>query len=698
MKLHVQILHEGSVIFDKYFTKFPVSLGRHSSNDIALKGYHWVSRKHAHIEWEDGQLILKDMGSSNGLIVDGKKESSVLIKDGQVVEICALQVIFATQFNPDEISDVADNPKFQEELTEIMDITGTTDIGSIIRVSQESMEKEAGEASQPQVTKTTDTNPHRNSTALINSTQQTQKSHQVDSNSVEDRASHIVNPEKEELSVKDHISNFKAKKVQPPAIKNQRKHIPIGKFSEVFKKPHKNIHSLSKTQTNLEVTIIWRGQIYQSQLFQPGEPIKIGLSPQSIYLPILSCEYHLADYDGNYTYCYPPDGCEGEYITGESKSQSLQEICSALPRKKGRNQLKIDLGDTCVISVTKDVKVCLQYIEAPRQLTKNRVILPEQLFRKTITGSGLGHIIAVLFIFFLKPSEPDIKIRNLPPRVAKLLVQKPKPKPKPKPQLKPKLEEKVAKKPVKVKKKKVRVVKKKRIRKPRKVVVKKSRRIKRLNEKIIRTTIRKKRNIKSLGILAALGRTNLNKKAISTPIALDITPKVGRTSSKINTRSVIGALKKGRSPLPTEVRGGLKTKGKAYGTGTGYGVQGLKGSAGSRGIAAIFQGQPELLKVKQSEGLTKKQVMDELKRHVSKIQSCYERALLNSPGISGRVEYEWHITAKGRVKWSKVKRAEISNGDVLNNCVLRVIKKMRFPVAKNGEPTVPHIGFPFGRL
>ena len=115
-------------------------------------------------------------------------------------------------------------------------------------------------------------------------------------------------------------------------------------------------------------------------------------------------------------------------------------------------------------------------------------------------------------------------------------------------------------------------------------------------------------------------------------------------------------------------------------------------------MAGVIRGHPELLKVSRSEGLTKKQVMVVVQQHTGKIQSCYERALLNSPGISGRIEYEWYITAKGRVRWSKVKRSEVSNGDVLNNCVIGIFKKMRFPVATNGEPTVPSIGFPFGRL
>ena len=452
---------------------------------------------------------------------------------------------------------------------------------------------------------------------------------------------------------------------------------------------------LLKSQMNLEMAITWKGQLYQSHLYKPGQQVMVGVSSQSTYLPVVSGEYHLADYDSHYVHCYLPKNCDGKYISADSVPLSLKEMKPSLPKKDGRHYLKINSSDVCVISLTENIDITLRYIPAPRQLTKSHTILPEQLLKKTIAGSGLSHLMAVIFMFLLSPRQPDVNIRNLPPRVAKLLIEKPKKKPEP-PEIKKK--EVVKKKKLSKKKKKTKVAKKKRLRKPRKVFVKKNQRIKRMNNNITRTTSKKKRRVKNLGALAALGRVLPNNKPISKPVALNINPKAGGASSKVNTRGIIGTLKTRNGRLPTTGIEGVKTRGKGYGTGTGYGVQGLKGRAGHRGVAGLVARNPKLLKVKRSEGLTKKQVMSVVQRHVGKIQSCYERALLSSPGIAGRVEYEWYITPKGRVKWSKVKRSEISNGDILNNCITKVFKKMKFPIAKNGESTVPRIGFPFGRL
>jgi len=161
---------------------------------------------------------------------------------------------------------------------------------------------------------------------------------------------------------------------------------------------------------------------------------------------------------------------------------------------------------------------------------------------------------------------------------------------------------------------------------------------------------------------------------------------------------VIGAIKTKGGKLQAAGFAGIKIKGKGFGTGTGYGVQGIKGRAGSRGVAGSVVGAPKLMEIKQTEGLSRRQVMNEVKKHLGKIQRCYERSLLTNPGIAGRVEYEWLITPKGRVKWSKVKRSEIRSGDSLNACVLAIFNKMKFPVAKNGQSTRPNIGLPFGRL
>ena len=73
---------------------------------------------------------------------------------------------------------------------------------------------------------------------------------------------------------------------------------------------------------------------------------------------------------------------------------------------------------------------------------------------------------------------------------------------------------------------------------------------------------------------------------------------------------------------------------------------------------------------------------------------------MEDPGLAGRAEFEWEISAKGAVKVGSVgvKETTLKNGEKLLDCVKGVFVAMKFPAAKNGSSTTPTIGLPFGRL
>ena len=645
-KIHVKILYDGEIVFEQNFEEFPISIGRSRDNHIPLIKDNLLSRKHAQIDWDGEQLVLRDLNSSNGLFENKKRIQSLTLDSDKVVKLGEVEIFLTPQYFSETFPLHGDETVVcDNDLTEF---TKSTDISNLPELEEEYQSYQI---------------------------QKGNKNLKVDSSVAQ------VNTEPAHDSISSK-KNFKPSSFAP------------------INQTHQDIGAFSKSQMNLEMIVTWKGQLYQSRIFQPGEAVKLGRGSGSTYLPILKKEYHLADYNGNYVHCYLNKDTNGEYIIDKKTPQSLQKIIPSLPKSRGRHCLKINPTDLCHITLGEDVGIFLRYTPSPRQLTKNRIVLPEELLKKTIVGSSVGHLMAIIFMFFLAPREPDIRIKNLSPRVARLLVQKPKPKEKPKIQVKKeekKKPDKVERKIVQKKKiqKKVKVVKKKIIRKPQKVVVRKSQKMRKINEKATRV-IKKKPSVTSLGALAALGRSK-SSRILNKPLSLNINPKAGGASSKSKTRGIIGALKTKNGRLAYAGMNGVKTKGKGYGKGSGYGVQGLKGRAGSRGVVGVVT-EAKLLKVKSTEGLTKNQVMKEVQRHIGKIQSCYERALLGAPGISGRVEYEWHITPKGKVKWSKVKNSEINNGGSLNNCVKKVFKKMAFPIAKNGESTIPSIGFPFGRL
>lgn len=81
----VEILnHSGDVQARHKFTELPIRLGRSYCNDIILDDYHTAS-EHAIIEHdESGKIILRDLGSQNGIKIKGKSYSQVQL-DGDTV-------------------------------------------------------------------------------------------------------------------------------------------------------------------------------------------------------------------------------------------------------------------------------------------------------------------------------------------------------------------------------------------------------------------------------------------------------------------------------------------------------------------------------------------------------------------------------------------------------------------------------------
>lgn len=123
--------------------------------------------------------------------------------------------------------------------------------------------------------------------------------------------------------------------------------------------------------------------------------------------------------------------------------------------------------------------------------------------------------------------------------------------------------------------------------------------------------------------------------------------------------------------------------------------QSAGGKAGKRGVVGVRAETPRFKGTAQ--GLNQDEIMNEVNKHLAQIQQCYERALFENPSLVGRIEYEWSITPAGRVEDASVKRADVGGADFLNGCVIKVIKAMNFPSAKNGLYTVASVGFPFGK-
>lgn len=467
---------------------------------------------------------------------------------------------------------------------------------------------------------------------------------------------------------------------------------------------NKQIERLHPQRRALEVHVTWKDQVYDSRLYLPGETISIGTDTDDLYTPILPGSFVLGRFDGQNADFFLTKGVRGYVYRSGNRQHNLEHAVGKdlLPRRGKYHVLSLSVLERCVFELGCDLKINVRYSPMPRQLSKAVVREPDRMLRRALTYSSSFHFAFLLLALLFAPAHEIPRIKHLSPRVARLLVQKSlEPEPPPKP---PKIVATPPEKPVAPPKQTL--PPRRWSPPPKKVVIRPNQRMKVINKINLQKIVLRptpsqpvEPNVNQMGALAALGAlgtpTVNNPKNL--PVAININPNAGGASG-LSTKGVIGALKAKGGQLSAAGTSGVITRGKGFGSGTGYGVQGLKGMAGTRGVNGSVIGQPELLGVNRTEGLTQKQVMDVVKQHLSKIQQCYERSLLSQSQLSGRIEYEWEISARGAVQWVKVKRSDVANGDGLNTCVSGVFKRMKFPLAKNGESTTPSIGFPFGRL
>ncbi len=80
-----------------------------------------------------------------------------------------------------------------------------------------------------------------------------------------------------------------------------------------------------------------------------------------------------------------------------------------------------------------------------------------------------------------------------------------------------------------------------------------------------------------------------------------------------------------------------------------------------------------------------------VRAHVDQVRACYERALLRTPGLEGKVSLAWVIGPSGRVRSARV---SAGSGDAsLDGCVARHVRTWVFPAPKGGGDVV--VTYPF---
>lgn len=88
-----------------------------------------------------------------------------------------------------------------------------------------------------------------------------------------------------------------------------------------------------------------------------------------------------------------------------------------------------------------------------------------------------------------------------------------------------------------------------------------------------------------------------------------------------------------------------------------------------------------------ASGLDRQEVAKVINSRLGEVTTCFERALLRSPGLAGKVVVEWEISSTGAVKSAKTRTSTVRDGQ-LESCVVDRIRTWWFPRTSTGGTIV----------
>ncbi|MCC6276481.1 MAG: AgmX/PglI C-terminal domain-containing protein [Oligoflexia bacterium] len=700
--VRITVYHNGQLIFEKVFSHYPIHFGRSPKCEVPLE-FDFISRQHCQLfETQPGQWRIQDLKSSNGIRVGGKRTP-----EHDFTEECEFYVGSIKVFA--EVSPAPKGLNLQSEQTAPTLVPGT---------------KKAPTNSEPHIvavrpSHVAKTVPVDNSPPP--SIKDSTKDDQTEPSAKQVPPAKVPSKPMPAMAKPAPSGQIKPLSVEPAAAKESpvqhshghSKHHPTPIIHRDFSDEMVGYyHGIGHARSRrVEAVVTWHDQVYEVREFRNSQTISIGPKGKaSLGIPAFRETWTLGKVGFEEIQCSVPQGFQVS-LTRETQDFPMGDLIAskALQPDSTGYSLRASVNDVVHVELGHGFKVHLRHVPTSKPLPISKFAEMEDAVRQTFVTSALFHICLIGILLMNTPKDPEgPKLKNVPQRFARLLVEKPKPTPAPTPAPTPEPKKEIVKKKEPPKK----IVKKEQPKKePPKQIVKEVPKVittPKAIAKVNKFPMEVKNPVKqapppvkveALGALAALGAVSASAPT-NVVTNININPNAGGAPTKINTGGIVGALPSSSGKLAAAGNiGSVKTKGMGYGTGTGYGVQGLKGTAGARGVAGAVVGEPKLASSSsKTEGLTRAQVMAVVQQHIQDIQHCYEKNLLLNPNLAGRMEFEWEITPAGRVATVGVKRSTVNQGDGLGECVKKVFAAMKFPAAANGQSTVPSIGFPFGRM
>lgn len=201
--------------------------------------------------------------------------------------------------------------------------------------------------------------------------------------------------------------------------------------------------------------------------------------------------------------------------------------------------------------------------------------------------------------------------------------------------------------------------------------------------------------VRGMGLLGALSGGDTLRDALDMPSVSGLLSGLGSSRTAMGVGTGGRGLRGAGSGGGGDSAGGL-FGGGGLGTGVGSGA-GSGGGPGSGGPGGRGPGRGEA-KVSFSTGkpqvsgyLSPEQIERVVRANQAALRYCYESELQRQRGLKGKLVVQWRVDRGGLVPYARVTSSTLNNASV-EGCVVRQVKKWRFPKPDGGEVSVQ---FPF---
>jgi len=140
-----------------------------------------------------------------------------------------------------------------------------------------------------------------------------------------------------------------------------------------------------------------------------------------------------------------------------------------------------------------------------------------------------------------------------------------------------------------------------------------------------------------------------------------------------------------------------KYKGSGSGGGTGYAktLNNVQGKVSAKTLGGSNKGgkvggslrRAGSLRISGKGRISQKDIQKAINKKLYRLTYCYEKALLSKPNLSGVIKIQWTITSRRKVKKIKIVKSQMRDKK-LHKCLMKEIKKIKFPRPKGGDATV----------